>query len=384
MNAPEVQPDSGAAFVRLTLALARRGLGQTWPNPSVGAVIVNSAHDQILGCGTTSPGGRPHAEIVALREAGEAARGGTMYVTLEPCAHHGITPPCADAIIRAGLAKVVYGIADPDPRVSGEGLRRLQQHGIIVEQGDFASDAYWLTLGHILRVTQNRPLVQVKLAVGSDGLVPAGGGAPVWVTSTPARNYAHLLRIQTDAIAVGRTTITADNPQLTCRLPGLEIRSPVRVVFAGKADISPSSRLFADVRQVPVWVVTGEKAARKNLAGLEIAGAKIIACGTDKYGRLNIASALAQLAGEGVTRLFVEGGPTLVTAFLDACVTDEIFVFHGARPAGEGGLRPFRTQGLERLDNMPGYGLVNKRQFGPDTVATFRRILPPGAFTPAS
>ncbi len=377
MIAPETEPRPGAAFVRLMLALAQRGLGRTWPNPSVGAVIVSADHSQILGCGTTSPGGRPHAEIVALDVAGEAARGGTMYVTLEPCAHHGVTPPCADAIIRAGIAEVVYGLVDPDPRVSGEGLGRLKQHGVTIRQGDFAEEARWLTLGHILRVTQNRPFVQVKLAVGADGLVPAGGGAPVWVTSALARAFSHLLRTQADAIAVGRATITADNPQLTCRLPGLETRSPVRIVFAGKAGISPMSRLFADVADVPAWIITGEKAPRAEIASLKNTGAKLITSAADRKGRLDIVPALNKLAGEGITRLFVEGGPALVTAFLDAGVADEIFIFRGAQPAGLDGIPPFGRHGLERLDNMPGYALVEKRQFGPDTVDTYRRILPP-------
>lgn len=377
MNAPEAQPGRDDVYVRLVLALARRGLGRTWPNPSVGAVIVNAAHDTITGCGTTCPGGRPHAEIVALGTAREAARGGTLYVTLEPCAHHGVTPPCADAIIRAGVAEVVYGLADPDPRVSGEGLARLRANGITVRQGSFAGEACWLTLGHSLRVTRGRPFVQVKLAVGSDGLVPAGGGAPVWVTSTAARNFAHLLRTQADAIAVGRATITADNPQLTCRLPGMEDRSPVRIVFAGRGGISPSCRMFQDITSVPVWIVTGEKAPRAGIASLKAAGAEVIVCPTARNGRIAVAAALAGLAAKGITRLFVEGGPALVTDFLDAGAVDEIFIFHGARPAGLDGLRPFGRQGLERLDNMPGYALVEKRQFGPDTVATYRRILPP-------
>jgi diaminohydroxyphosphoribosylaminopyrimidine deaminase/5-amino-6-(5-phosphoribosylamino)uracil reductase len=377
MIAPETQPRSADAFVRLMLALARRGLGRTWPNPSVGAVIVNAEHDQILGRGTTSPGGRPHAEIVALAGAGETARGGTLYVTLEPCAHHGVTPPCADAIIRAGLAEVVYGLVDPDPRVSGEGLSRLKRHGVTVRQGNFSDEARWLTLGHTLRTTQNRPFVQVKLAVGADGLVPAGGGAPVWVTSAQARGFAHLLRTQADAIAVGRATITADNPQLTCRLPGLESCSPVRIVFAGNGGISPASRLFADIASVPVWIIRGAKAPWGEIAGLKNAGAKLITSTASRNGRLDILPALAQLASEGITRLFVEGGPSLVTAFLDAGVADEIFIFHGARPAGLDGIRPFGREGLERLDNMTDYALVEKRPFGPDTVATYRRILPP-------
>jgi diaminohydroxyphosphoribosylaminopyrimidine deaminase/5-amino-6-(5-phosphoribosylamino)uracil reductase len=360
-----------AAMERLALSLARDGLGQTWPNPSVGAVIV-TPDGRIVGRGVTAKGGRPHAETLAIVEAGESARGAAMYVTLEPCVHHGLTPPCTDAILRAGLREVVYGLADPDPRVSGQGLNRLEREGVRVRRGAFTREAAWITLGHTLRVKERRPFIQVKLAVGSDGLVPAGNGAPVWVTCEESRAFAHLLRAQTDAIAVGGGTIAADNPQLTCRLPGLFHRSPIRVVFSARAAVQPDARLFDDIDTTPVWIVTSEAVAR-TAQPLRDKGAKIIACELDA-GRVAIKPALRALAEQGITRLFVEGGPALAGAFLDSGLIDEIFMFRAAKAAGVGGLPPFGDAGLEKLIGDPSWNRVDARPIACDVVETYRRV----------
>ena len=223
--------DSDAQFMRIALRLAERMLGQTAPNPAVGAIIVDPATGEVLARGWTQPGGRPHAETHVIERAGKRAAGKTMYVTLEPCSHHGQTPPCARAILSAGLSRVVCAIEDPDLRVSGRGLAMLREAGVTVDVGCCAEEARWVTAGHILRMQKRRPLVTLKLAISADGRLARGTGAPTWVTSAQSRAFGHLLRARADAILVGAQTIADDNPDLTCRLPGLEARSPRRYVL---------------------------------------------------------------------------------------------------------------------------------------------------------
>ena len=243
-----------AANMSLALALGKRGLGQCWPNPSVGAVVAEPS-GRIVSCGWTGSGGRPHAEAIALAQAGDAARGATLYATLEPCAHWGKTPPCVDTIITAGIARVVYGVVDPDPRVAGRGVNKLRENRIEVVQGPFAAEARWQTLGHELRVTARRPFMQLKLAVDGDGLVPAGGGGmPVWATGQEARALSHLIRAEADAIMVGYGTVLADDPDLTCRLPGLSWRSPVRVILSTDGRFSRYSRMLKNLSTAPLWI----------------------------------------------------------------------------------------------------------------------------------
>ncbi len=246
-----------ATLMRRALFLAESNLGATSPNPSVGAVIADAATGGIVGSAVTAPGGRPHAEVQALRQAGEKARGSILFTTLEPCSHFGATPPCAHSITEAGVAAVVYASLDPDTRVAGRGLAWLENHGVKVLRGDFVKEADWLNLGHALRVTARRPFVQIKLAVDAGGRVPKGTGKPVWVTGQAARAQAHLLRAQADAILVGRKTVEADDPELTCRLPGLESRSPIRVVLAPRCDVSPKARVFQP-GSAPAWVICGD------------------------------------------------------------------------------------------------------------------------------
>jgi diaminohydroxyphosphoribosylaminopyrimidine deaminase/5-amino-6-(5-phosphoribosylamino)uracil reductase len=360
-----------AAMMALALALAGRALGSVWPNPAVGAVIADPATGAILGCGATAPGGRPHAEVLALRQAGERARGATLYVTLEPCSHWGKSPPCADAVIAAGVSRVVYGAGDPNPLVAGRGLARLAAAGVEAAQGPFAEEARWLALGHILKVTEGRPFVQLKLAVGSDGLVPVGNGRPVWVTGNEARAIAHLYRAQADAIATGRGTVEADDPELTCRLPGMDARSPLRVVFDSGARLSPHARLFAAIARAPIWVFRLDSASTENIARLEARGASCLLTPADREGRLDVHAALRQLAERGITRLLVEGGPTLAGAFLRAGVVDEILVFEGSVAAGEAGLAPFAGQALD-----DGFVVFETRSIGGDRLRTYRRREP--------
>src|SRR5690348_1896108 len=261
-------------YMQLALALGRRGLGRTWPNPAVGAVVVKDG--VIVGRGWTQPGGRPHAEPEALGRAGEAARGATLYVTLEPCSHYGKSPPCADAIIAAGISRVVAAVEDPNPEVAGKGHARLRAAGIKVDVGLFADEAAHDHAGHFRRIRDHRPHVILKLAVSQDDKIAAAGHKPVAITGEAARNRVHLLRAQCDAILVGIGTVLADDPLLTCRLPGMAARSPVRVALDRALRIPGASRLVHSARETPLWVVASELAEAPAAAKLGAAGAQVL------------------------------------------------------------------------------------------------------------
>ncbi len=316
----------------VALAMARRGLGRTAPNPSVGAVVVDEKSGEILGRGWTQPGGRPHGEPVALDVAGERARGATLYVTLEPCSHFGKTPPCVSAILSAGIVRVVCGITDPDPRVSGRGLDQLREASVEVVRSVRLDEARWVTRGHVLRVSERRPFVQLKLALGKDGRIALGNaGEPVWVTSLEARAHGALLRAEADAILVGAGTMHDDDPDLRCRLPGLMHRSPTRIVLAGSKRLSPSAKMFTTADQVPVKVFYSDAtaAAASGPTGVEIRLGQTVA------GRLWLPSVLETLAQDGVTRLLVEGGPSMWRAFGEAGLVDEVVAYCAGASAGD-------------------------------------------------
>jgi diaminohydroxyphosphoribosylaminopyrimidine deaminase/5-amino-6-(5-phosphoribosylamino)uracil reductase len=354
----------------VALAVARRGLGRTAPNPSVGAVILDEATGELIARGWTQPGGRPHAETEAIARAGARARGKTMYVTLEPCSHFGRTPPCASAVIAAGISRVVVATLDPDPRVSGRGIRMLREAGIEVRRGVRADAARQLTLGHILRVTERRPLVQVKLALGSDGMVPRGeAGKPVWATGPQARAHGHLLRAKADAILVGSGTVRDDNPELTCRLPGLSSRSPPRVVIAGRSLPAPTSALVASARTTPVIVFAGPDAAPTVRADRVAAGCRFVDVASVD-GRPWLPAVMEALVAEGVTRLLVEGGPSVWRAFADLNLVDEIYLYR-ARAAGEG--RPDGSMALARYLPNGEFLLAAQLDIGPDDLLVYRR-----------
>jgi diaminohydroxyphosphoribosylaminopyrimidine deaminase/5-amino-6-(5-phosphoribosylamino)uracil reductase len=353
------------------LRLARRGLGLTWPNPSVGAIVV-SPDGEVLARGWTAPGGRPHAEALALERAGTTAGGATLYVTLEPCAHNGGRGlSCADAIVAAKPARAVIALADPDPRTSGRGLARLVAAGIEVKDGVLAEDATEVALGHILRVTEGRPAITLKLAVGSDGLMPRGEGAPVWITGPDARAHGHLLRARNDAILVGRGTILADNPSLTCRLPGMSCRSPVRIVLDRRLRTPPDARLFNDL-MVPVWLVCADE-EHPNTDALQDRGAEIVPVPVDECGLLGLRDVLETLALRGITRVLIEGGPQVARTFLDNDLIDEAVIYQGPKPAGVDGLTPFAGEGLDRVTASGHFTQVETRSFGPDRMTAWRR-----------
>jgi diaminohydroxyphosphoribosylaminopyrimidine deaminase/5-amino-6-(5-phosphoribosylamino)uracil reductase len=354
-------------FMALALALGRRGLGRTWPNPAVGAVVVRDG--LAVGRGWTQPGGRPHAETEALDRAGPLARGATLYVTLEPCSHHGRTPPCADAIVAAGIARVVSALADPNPQVAGAGHWRLAEAGVTVEVGVGAAEARRAHAGHIRRVTDGRPHVTLKLAVSADGKVGLKGRRPVAITGEEVRDRVHLMRAMNDAVLTGIGTVHADDPLLTCRLPGMAVRSPVRVVLDSDLRLPLDSNLVASARDVPVWVITGDRAPRDREYALAAKGVEVLHVG----GRTELADVLRALGGRGITRLMVEAGPIVAAAFVKADLVDEAVLFRSPHTIGPDGIDALEGLPLEALTRSPRLVAAGTDTAGADTVEHFWR-----------
>ncbi len=348
------------------LRLAQRGLGQVAPNPAVGCVVV-SPEDRIVGRGYTQDGGRPHAEAVALAQAGDAARGATAYVTLEPCAHHGQTPPCAEALIRAGVSRVVAALEDPDERVSGRGLRMLQGAGISVSCGVLARESRRLNAGFLSRVEKNRPLVTLKIGQSLDGKTATSSGESKWITSPEARRFGHLLRAQHDAILVGIETALADDPELTCRIAGLERRSPRRVVLDTRLRLSESSKLAHTARDIPTIVYSAGPVS----SVLSAAGAEIVTVARDARGRPDVTAVLRNLADRGVTRLLVEGGAGVLASFLDRGCADRLEVFSSPMVLGDAGHSAIDALAALALDEAPRFRRVERRTLGPDLLESF-------------
>jgi diaminohydroxyphosphoribosylaminopyrimidine deaminase/5-amino-6-(5-phosphoribosylamino)uracil reductase len=355
-------------FMAEALRLAHQHLGATGSNPSVGCVIVGDEGDgpKIVGRAVTAIGGRPHAETQALASAGEAARGATAYVTLEPCSHHGKTPPCADALIAAGVARVVVAVMDPDERVAGRGLAMLRDAGIEVvtgvneEEGERELEAY------LMRKRNNRPYVTLKLAVSADGMIGMKGQGQVRITGAPARDFVHRLRAETDAILVGIGTAIADDPELTVRVAGLEHRSPLRIVIDGDLDLPLGSKLVRTAREVPVLAVTGEQhgsvAFVERRQALEALGVEVVVCDPSAPGDL-----LAALATRGISSLLVEGGARTAQLFLNAGLVDRILLLTGPVTLGEEGV-PSPLEG-----NLVPVGFLHTRTdtFGGDLLDTY-------------
>jgi diaminohydroxyphosphoribosylaminopyrimidine deaminase/5-amino-6-(5-phosphoribosylamino)uracil reductase len=358
--------------MKAALALARRGLGAVWPNPAVGCVIVRDG--VIVGRGWTQPGGRPHGETEALARAGAAARGATAYVSLEPCCHWGRTPPCADALIEAGIARVVAPVEDPDPRVSGQGIARLRDAGIAVDVGLCAAEARGINAGFFLRVTAGRPLVTLKLATTLDGRIATHGGESRWITGEAARQQAHLLRASHDAVMVGSNTVLVDDPELTCRLPGLEGRSPVRVVVDGRLRLPLTARLVADARKLPSWVVTLAGGDAPRLEAFRACGVEVIEVEPDAAAGVDLGAALAALGERGITRILVEGGATLAASLLRAGLVDRVAWFRAPSVIGGDGIAAVTGFGLDRLAAAPRFRRDGVLELGPDLLETLSRL----------
>jgi len=357
-------------FMQLALTLGRRGLGRTAPNPAVGAVVVKDG--VIVGRGWTRPGGRPHAEPEALAQAGEAARGATLYVTLEPCSHVGKSPPCADAIIAAGIARVVSAIEDPNPQVAGQGHAKLRAAGIVVDVGTCADEAARAHAGHFRRVRDGRPHVVLKLAVSPDDRIGAAGGRPVAITGEAARARVHLLRAQCDAVLIGIGTALADDPLLTCRLPGMAKRSPVRVVLDRALRLSGDSRLVHSAREVPLWVLTSDTAEAPAAAKLGAAGVQVLRVKATAGG-LDLADVLRILSGKGITRLMVEGGARVAASFVEAGLVDEVWLLRGPNEIGTDGVAALGALPLGAITQSSSFRVRANEMLGTDSLTIYER-----------
>lgn len=362
-------------MMRHALTLAERGLGHTWPNPSVGAVIWQMRGDQpvIIGRGYTQKGGRPHAETEALRMAGDAARGASMAVTLEPCAHHGKTPPCAEAIVKAGLKRVVSALEDPDPRVSGEGYRILRDAGISVTTDVLKADAERVNRGFLLRVNKKRPFITLKLAQTADGFAGADG-KPLIISCALSKQRVHHARASHDAIMVGVGTVIADDPDLTCRLPGMMHLSPLRVIVDTHLDTPPKARVIETALKVPTWIITADDALAEREAALMKEGVRVIRVNKDLQGHVDVKAAMAALAELGITRIFSEGGPTLAEALVNHHLVDCIEIITSPDALGRAGTVALRPALKSALADRTLFTASLPRVVGRDHVQHFERV----------
>jgi diaminohydroxyphosphoribosylaminopyrimidine deaminase/5-amino-6-(5-phosphoribosylamino)uracil reductase len=372
--AAHTDSDSDRRMMMAAIALGLRGLGTTAPNPSVGALVVRDG--VIVGRGATVRGGRPHAETEALRNAGELARGATLYVSLEPCSHFGKTPPCAQAIINAGIARVVSALDDPDPRVAGRGHRMLRDAGIDVTTGVCSEIALQGNLGHILRVTLGRPMVQLKLAETADG--QAAGDVHdgrLMITGQASNNRVQVMRAMADAIMTGIGTVRADDPLLTVRLPGLESHNPLRVVLDSRLSISIRSRLVSTAREVPLLIFCAADASAAAEEALAAKGVEVIRIATDAAGKIDISEALALLATRGITRVMSEGGPRVGSALISAGLADEVAIFTSPKPFGRAGTPVLSATARSMLSDRARFVAEERSQVGADLLRIWRRKL---------
>lgn len=358
-------------YMALALSLGRRGQGTCWPNPAVGCVIVRD--ERIMGRGWTQPGGRPHAEPQALAQAGDAARGATAYVTLEPCAHHGKTPPCAEGLIAAGVARVVAAIEDSDPRVAGQGFAMLREAGIEVVTGVLADQAAQDLAGFFLKTEQGRPFVTLKLASSFDGRIATATGHSQWITGPKARRAVHAMRARHDAVMVGAGTARADDPSLTVRDIGVDAQ-PVRIVVSRHLDIPLLGQLARTAAEVPVWLCHGPSPDAERARAWEGLGARLLPCALDDH-QIDAADLLQRLGKAGLTRVFCEGGAALAASLLAADMVDELVGFTAGLAIGAEGLSAIGTLGLDKLDNAPRFELIETQVIGPDIMHRWARVL---------
>jgi diaminohydroxyphosphoribosylaminopyrimidine deaminase/5-amino-6-(5-phosphoribosylamino)uracil reductase len=355
------------------LCLAARGLGNVWPNPAVGCVLVNQG--RIVGRGWTQPGGRPHAERRALDQAGGAARGATAYVTLEPCAHHGQTPPCAEGLIAAGVARVVTALTDPDPRVAGQGHTMLRAAGIAVTEGILTPEATRLNAGFLKRVTRNLPFVTLKLATTLDGRIATASGESRWITGPAARRHTHLMRLTHDAVMVGAGTARADDPDLTVRDMGAQ-HQPLRIVLDSRLSHSPAGRMGRTARETPVWMVHTAAAPKAARAAWAATGAEVIEVAATAQGHVDPAAALQALATRGLTRILCEGGGQLAASLITAQLVDDLATYHAGALIGADGRPALAALGLKALADAPRLTLRDSQTLGGDAFALWDCALP--------
>ncbi len=354
--------------MRAALVLAEQGLGTTWPNPSVGCLVVRDG--QVVGQAYTAPGGRPHAEPQALAQAGDAARGATVYVTLEPCCHWGQSPPCTDALIAAGIRRVVIATTDPDPRVDSRGIAQLRAAGMTVDTGVLEADALLGLQGFVLRVTRGRPMVTLKLATTLDGRIATASGESQWITGPEARHRAHELRGRHDAVMAGIGTVLADDPELTCRIPGFRPTPVVRVIADSTLRTPLTARLLRTAHEAPSWFLCRTGAER--IGVFEAAGAVPIPVPAGPDG-VDIPAAMQALGSAGLTRVLVEGGGHLAAALLRADLVDRIAWFHAPAIIGGDGRPGVQAFGIEKLAMMPRFQRIRVIELGADLLSEFIR-----------
>ena len=356
MSKAAASSGADAAFMAAALSLAVRNLGDTWPNPSVGCIIVKDG--VVVGRGWTQSGGRPHAETEALKRAGAAAKGATAYVTLEPCAHYGKTPPCAEALIGAGIARVVVATGDPDPRVLGQGIAKLKAAGIEVVQGVEKDAAAWLNAGFFMRIGQNRPLFTLKTAASLDGRIALSNGDSKWITGPQARQAVQALRGRFDAILIGSGTALADDPLLTCRIPGYAGRPKVRIVLDRRLRLPLTSRLVKTAKDIPTWVVTADVGPKAEDLAAE--GVEIITARDGEIGRV--------LGDRGLTRVLIEGGGQVAASFLRAEMIDVVAWFRSSSIIGGDGLPGVTSLDIHHMTGVPAFRRLLTLAFGTDTL----------------
>lgn len=364
-------PDTDTRFMALALSLGRRGLGQCAPNPAVGCVIVRDG--RIVGRGATAPGGRPHAEPQALAQAGPLAHGATAYVTLEPCAHYGQTPPCTNALIAAGVARVVAPLKDTDPRVAGQGFALLRAAGIEVTTGILAEAAARDHAGFLLRNAQGRPHVTLKLAASFDGRIATASGHSQWITGPQARRVVHAMRARHDAVMVGAGTARADDPMLTVRGLGAR-RQPVRVVVSRRLDLPLMSQLARSAGEVPLWLCHGDGVDPLLASAWQGLGARLLRCAV-LSGQVDAGAVLRALGDAGLTRVFCEGGGALAASLIGAGLVDELVGFTAGFAIGAEGLPGIGALGLARLDEAQRFKLIETRAVGGDVMHRWHRAL---------
>ncbi|WP_201860204.1 bifunctional diaminohydroxyphosphoribosylaminopyrimidine deaminase/5-amino-6-(5-phosphoribosylamino)uracil reductase RibD [Microvirga soli] len=362
-------------FMRLAIALGSRRLGMTWPNPSVGAVLVDESGDVpvIVAQGVTQSGGRPHAERMALEAAGERARGATLYVTLEPCAtrssrNHG--PSCTDLIVAAGIGRLVVSIADPSPHAAGQGPERFALAGIPMNVGCLAEEGARLHRGHITRVTKGRPAVTVKLARSTEGFAGSRHGPRLILTGEVAQAKVHLMRAHADAIMVGVGTVLADDPLLNVRLAGLEGRAPVRIIVDSSLRTPLTSRVAAGAREIPTWILTTVEASVDAEKALTAQGVEVLRVSADASGRVSLPEALQLLGTRRITQVFCEGGPELADALATADLIDDLVLITGRSARGQGDVPALGASLQDRMDHLD---LWAEEQIGPDLFMFWER-----------
>jgi diaminohydroxyphosphoribosylaminopyrimidine deaminase/5-amino-6-(5-phosphoribosylamino)uracil reductase len=372
--APKVDPELDRRFMASALRLGRRNLGQTYPNPAVGAVIVRMEKGGpiVVGRGWTSRGGRPHAEMNALEEAGDLAKGATVYVTLEPCAHHGKTPPCAEALIAAGVSRVVTAMTDPDPRVAGKGIAKLREAGIAVVTDVLAAEAARAHAGHVSRVTKGRPHMTLKLAVSADGMIGRREGERMIITSPPSLQVVQAMRAETDAMMIGIGTALVDDPRLNVRLAGMAWRSPARIILDTTARLPFESRLVQSARELPLILIVGADAPAERREALGESGVRVIEAPA-AAGKIDLSAALAALGREGFTRILAEGGSEVAGSLVAADLLDEVVIFHAPVVVGPDGVRAIAGSALSAIERSPRYYRIETAKVGDDEMCRYLR-----------